>query len=237
MEDMSQETTDHLSDEDVDDDDLYSDFLSYQDIDKDVDELYRAFLDTTLIRRALESNHEATYKEKVATLRRQYLDPNPRPRLDVDGPATSDKADDDKFIRARRFLYWFDVRADYWWRARPSKHLLDALLKPSELALLHEQAHALQLRIDAAKAQHGFRNRETSIDVLEKLVKELGDRSPKRESEPRAAVPRPESTAHAANRDLLQQVMDASKEPRPNSHGSGSPPAPSKGSEPPKGKR
>jgi hypothetical protein len=139
----------------------HTDFLSYEDIDRDVDQIYRAFCDTTLIEYVKNNaRNSQAYWAKVVAFRRQNLSPFDRP--DFARKASSDqtlesteqsstRVSQAEFEHARTFLYWFDVRAEYWAQNGADQNLADILVPADQLRFLYEQAKSVQQRISGAQ--------------------------------------------------------------------------------------
>lgn len=142
--------------------DPHIDLLPYADIEAEVDRLYRAYLDASLIERAKQ------YKDDPRGYWKQVLDLL-KSEFGIDEKAahkdpTEKEALLDLFTKTSgaqplsRYLYWFDVRADYWsppfgnsaWSAA-----VEALPSKQQLKSLFDQAAALKLRIDEQERQ-GF---------------------------------------------------------------------------------
>ena len=115
-----------------------TDLLSYAHIKNEVDGLFRAYLDTSLMELAKENPEPAGYWPKVITLRNSALD----------FPAKGEK--DKVSTGFFPYRYWFDMRADYWSRRSGDEveKLVGGLLPSAYLKTLYEQATALKGRID-----------------------------------------------------------------------------------------
>jgi hypothetical protein len=160
-------------------DKLLSDILSYSDVDDEVERVYRAFLDSTLIEYALQHSKPSDQggaedgqcrccarKKKVEVLpeaywgavlrfRRENLNPiPPRQRWAASDVELSEdarkSASEDRYQRNRAFLFWFDVRA-YYWSKRETSNILGTFEASVQLQLVYEQALALKRRVDAAR--------------------------------------------------------------------------------------
>jgi hypothetical protein len=132
----------------------HTDLLSYDDIDTEVDRIFRAFCDTTLIEYATSyGKNSQSYWKNVLVFRRKSLSPFDRPDLLLKAAAQAAEppaANDADFAQTRVFLYWFDVRADYWSQHAADQALLDALVPSEELGALYKKAKTVQARIHNA---------------------------------------------------------------------------------------
>ena len=138
----------------------YTDLLSYRDINREVDQLYRAFLDTTLIELARDAGGSAEYWHGVAEFRRENVDPLDRPTLAKASSAGAHSAASerrsqpasDELSHSHGFVYWFDVRAKYWAEAGADSDTLRLLASAEVVELVYEEARVLQKKIAAAEA-------------------------------------------------------------------------------------
>lgn len=154
---------------------MYSntDMLSFDELDNDVDRLFRAYCDTSLIEfgegsMAKGASKFATtgYWAKVVVFRRLNLCPYDRPdMLQLASPNehaspsehASPKLKDtprisvENFKHASRFLYWFDTRAAYWATAAVDPSRLEAYPPAKKLLSLYKQMLVVQERIDNAR--------------------------------------------------------------------------------------
>jgi len=172
----------------------HTDLLSYDDIDNDVERIFRAYCDTSLIEFA-ESTRRVTrdgkkgepepgaYWRKVVVFRRANLSSHDRPDLlrravglDDDTKRIDDA--DSKFSVG--FLYWFDVRAEYWAYGAADPELVGAIAPSKRLRSLYQQAQIVQQRIreaqeismarDSAGWKNGARSSFLAGAVAESLV-------------------------------------------------------------------
>jgi hypothetical protein len=133
----------------------HTDLLSYDDIDKDVDGIFRAFCDTTLIEYAKDgAQNTPAFWANVVNFRRKNLCPYDRPdflerasKAEPPPPEDGERLTNEDFERTRGFLYWFDVRAEYWSRNGANQKLVDTLVPAPELQELYHHAVAVQQRI------------------------------------------------------------------------------------------
>lgn len=137
----------------------YSELLAYEGLDDALDQVYRAYIDVRLATLAGNAADRSRYWAQVAEFRRAELDPgtlDTYPEKDRD--VASGSYDEGTIKAARvskaeraRFLYWFDVRARFWWE-EADRSLLD-WVQASELEALYLQAAALEARFMSADAQ------------------------------------------------------------------------------------
>jgi hypothetical protein len=141
--------------------DTQADLLSYAHLHSDVDELFRAYLDTALMELAQNHIGDAKgYWTGVVTLRHEKLSyPNP-----PDPPASKKAANEEPSIaelinampsgdeptEAFQYLYWFEVRSDYWSRVTSADlSTLSGVLSASQrLEMFYAEARALEKRIE-----------------------------------------------------------------------------------------
>jgi hypothetical protein len=122
--------------------DAQTDLLSYSYIESEVDGLFRAYLDTSLMR--IAQRHESSedrerYWRDVRALRKETINSK-------DDPASF-----------YQYQYWFDVRSDYWsWHPKKGlKELVDGLVPAEYLKLLCDEARALEARLAHIEARRG----------------------------------------------------------------------------------
>jgi len=134
------------------------DLLAFSSIDEsEVDTLFKIYLDTKLVGFTQQARVRP-YKSAVAQFRTGVLDPytadhelTPHERTLVEPTA---KANDKQFSVARAFLYWFDLRADYWANNPPTEELLRIIVPQLDLVALQRQAEILRERLGAAAGYH-----------------------------------------------------------------------------------
>jgi hypothetical protein len=161
--------------------DLQTDLLSYSHIEADVDRLFKAYLDARLIEFARESKGvpRAYWKAVVEFSRKEFdwsdsaKDSEEDQSIDKMVQAMSDKAvpqgkagnsdADDEGGELWSYLYWFDVRADYWAPSADGKWA-DAVaeLPPADqLGMVLKEADALSRRIlEASNSAKAVANRD-----------------------------------------------------------------------------
>lgn len=143
----------------------HTDLLSYDDIDRDVDRLFRVFCDTALIEFASNKKDTRDYWANVRAFRRVHL--TPFERLDLIERATGTKkpledfeaveeseneaSGDETSAHARDFIYWFDVRAEHWSTHGADQELLNTLVPSQQLSALYNEAKKVQKRIHDAQ--------------------------------------------------------------------------------------
>jgi|SRR6478735_2429797 len=153
----------------------HTDLLSYEDIDRDVDRIFRVFIDTSLIEFATS---RATYWSNVLNLRRKYVTQFDRPdllqkagvlkRSGTESPSNFEDISNESLEEQPMdawpaedhpgtvgFVFWFDVRAAYWDSAGANKELLATLVPPDELGAFYEEAKAVRDRIHQAQDPNG----------------------------------------------------------------------------------
>jgi hypothetical protein len=173
-------------------------FLSHEDIDRDVERVYRAFCDATLLEFAKESSTTAEYWAKVVTFRRanfgsldrsEFVE-RARGKVDVVPPEEQQKlwADEGHKHSGRlEFLYWFDLRAEFWSTLDKRKLDKELVVTAEQLGMLHGEIQAARLRLQEAKALEthdcNWRCRDRNDEILKSLP-----RSPRGDE---AASPRP----------------------------------------------
>jgi hypothetical protein len=107
--------------------------LAHEGIDRDVDRIVRAFLDTTLAALTKEAPNPRAYADKVAAFRREHLEQ----------------------AHTLAFRYWFDVRAEHWSHQPSSAGLVEKLAAADPRDWLVHEARAMSKRIDRAVALEG----------------------------------------------------------------------------------
>jgi hypothetical protein len=134
----------------------YRELLSFTSIDYAIDKLFKVYLDVKLIAFALESPGDPKYWADVREFRRISLDPYTGLTPEDDKPTPN--ADElTKFEFMRAYLYWFDIRSDYWFHNRPDKALLSVVNPKSDLPNLKAEAAILESRLEQAnKYQEEF---------------------------------------------------------------------------------
>lgn len=170
----------------------HTDLLSYDDIDRDVDGIFRAFCDTTLIEYAKDDvKTPGTYWAKVVKFRRENLSPYDRPDFlkKAGSPAAGKKLSDVDFEHARGFLYWFDVRADYWSRKGANQKLVDTLVPAEKLGELYRHAETVKERIDSAGKLPGASDDWTTLPRTTSIIEKVTEGAAQRKagSEPPAS--------------------------------------------------
>jgi hypothetical protein len=133
-------------------DSAYQDLLSYQDIDLAIDRLLRALLDTLLVKSKLAATPKDPYANRALELRETWL----MSKLTEDEP---------KDLTPAGYLYWFDIRTQYWGAdPSPNPELATLLADPGTLETLLEQALALKQRLQlAATLSRGTESAEPSM--------------------------------------------------------------------------
>ena len=137
--------------------DSYYELLAFRDLPTRVEELFRAFLDVMLIEFASKDIDD--YPKKVAAFRRGYLSACDFGKLDeaLASPAGSAAAVHPTLTseqkknaeRAAQFLYWYDVRAQYWQHEHEkAAKLQPELVSGKKLEMLYEDAERLRKRIE-----------------------------------------------------------------------------------------
>lgn len=137
--------------------DSQSNLISYSQIHSDVDQLFRAYLDTALMELAnVKFGDSKGYWTGVIALRKDklnYIEWAPGVAATARAPSVQDLIDTMPPAGASdqgfRYLFWFEVRADYWSRAtKPELEALVAALPPSErLGILFSEARVLEGRL------------------------------------------------------------------------------------------
>lgn len=110
--------------------DTQTDLLSYSHIESEVDGLFRAYLDTSLMAYAQDCEDQRSrtaYWRAVDEFKKGTL----------------------SSVNGEGYQYWFDVRADYWSQhpAKGLKELVDGLVPKNYLGLLVAEARALAERL------------------------------------------------------------------------------------------
>jgi hypothetical protein len=108
----------------------YEDLVAYDHIDQEVERLYRAFLDTSLLEQSEKEG--ADYWTEVMKIRQ-----------DNQGV----------FKRFPGILYWFDLRADYWSKSGREAEVIKVVPASDLLRRVCLEAEALEQRIARAKGQ------------------------------------------------------------------------------------
>jgi hypothetical protein len=129
------------------------DLLAYDGISQDADRLFAAFLDMALLEFARD--HRDSYWRKVAEFRAAELDPIDARKVDgLDAADLADlieKADAAPYKNGRAFLYWFDLRAQYW-HSRTGAISKD-LKTSAEIKTLYDANRELQEQLKKAAAE------------------------------------------------------------------------------------
>jgi len=150
--------------------DLQTDLLAYDDIELEVDRLFKGFLDASLMSFAasfplnITSYWKAVVEFRCRTLAlveetaHAFFGPDEEKtcsslidKLKKLEKTTTGPSGETENFDVIQFLYWFDVRADYW-STGGDPALLNALVPADQLASIYEQAKALKNRIDAIEA-------------------------------------------------------------------------------------
>jgi hypothetical protein len=145
------------------------DLLSYDNIDSELDRVFRLFCDASLIEFSLgsdksEGDHGQYYWRQVREFRREHLtkferldliekatgqvppdvlsDSGGSSGLDADSVA-ADSTEDQRLD----VLYYFDVRADYFFHHRPDRAVLENLVPAKPLGDLYTEIKKVQQRI------------------------------------------------------------------------------------------
>jgi hypothetical protein len=162
-------------------DKLLSDILSYSDVDDEVERVYRAFLDSTLIEYALQYSRtseqggaeggqcrccprkkqvevvEKPYWEAVLRFRQENLNPiPPRQRSGAPSAAWNENADarkraNEDRYRRDRAFLFWFDVRAYYWSKRETSNILGTFEASVQLQLVYDQALALKKRVDAAR--------------------------------------------------------------------------------------
>lgn len=157
----------------------HMEFLSHEDIDRDVERIYRAYCDAMLLQFAKTSPSTADYWEKVVLFRRDKFGPLDRSEfVDRTGgrvqpvPAAEQRqhwtAEGRNFAGRLEFLYWFDVRADFWSTVDNRTLHIEIVVTPEQLELLHVQVEAVQRRLREANTAN-WHCRHRNREILETL--------------------------------------------------------------------
>ena len=142
---------------------LAEETLSFGDLAQAVERVYRAFIDTKLmeiLRTSFKKNHgdynHDDYKNGVKELREECC-----------GGKGGVKQEHE-----RRFLYWCDMRAAFWWNNRTDvQTVLDQVVPSTRIEQLYAELVALEDRIQHAQAAHGRRGGDGhGKDTLEALL-------------------------------------------------------------------
>lgn len=113
----------------------YVELLAYDGIEHAVDQAFRAYLDSCLVKLAIENRKLDDYRKKVEDL------------------ADSMQLRDPSVPECGAFIYWFEIRADYWWHASDAdRAYLQTLIAPQNIQWLHAEARALRDRLNARTA-------------------------------------------------------------------------------------
>jgi hypothetical protein len=135
--------------------DVQTDLLSYAYIEAEVDGLFRAYLETTLMEYARNSKKDKkAYWEAVIGLRKESLGFNDEATSGAENGslkaavAAIGRTENDS-TEVLPYRYWFDVCADYWSPGPgDGPPFVDELVTSGRLKMLYEQARALKERID-----------------------------------------------------------------------------------------
>jgi hypothetical protein len=166
----------------------YYEVLAFRDIESRVEELFRAFLDVKLIEFASEG--VTGYRDKVAKFRRDHLSPYNRATIDSSSAEGIELSPDKaaEVESAAQFLYWFDLRAQFWeLNYRKAEELDEKLESGDRLAMLYADAKRLR-------------------DRLEKR----GEPTPMAPAPPEYAIPKPERDP-VRDKDRLLSYLDKIK--------------------------
>lgn len=158
-------------------------FLSHEDIDRDVERVYRAYCDARLLEFAKKSPNTAEYWKNVVTFRRANFGPLDRSEFVERAPKEMAvpleeqqqrwAAEGPKYAGRLEFLYWFDVRADFWSTIDKRKLDKEFVVTPEQLEMLHGEILAAQRRLHEAKALEGrdcnWRCRDRNDEILASL--------------------------------------------------------------------
>jgi hypothetical protein len=150
---------------------LQIDLLSYAYIRTEVERLFKAYLDARLIELAKAHNRVVGTEEAnplrywegvLSILAKTFGWQRPTPKaagkaadtedsIDVLLEQLNSKAGGKNDPDTSPYLYWFDVRADYWSQVGDSNwtSLVDTLPSAKQLALVFKQAQALKQRIES----------------------------------------------------------------------------------------
>jgi hypothetical protein len=152
----------------------YGEFLSLARIDSFIDGLNKAYLDSELIRLKRESQKhgsENLYRQAVRNFRRENLDaftlPEEPGKLDAKNPQLlsaeersrinshleKNEPERTRFIQAADYLYWFDIRAEFWAERTVDEQISSALESPESLTKLKAAAEQMRAQRDRALAQ------------------------------------------------------------------------------------
>ncbi|HKP63622.1 MAG TPA: hypothetical protein VJV78_43100 [Polyangiales bacterium] len=130
----------------------YPELLAYEGIEESVAELYRAFIDTQL---AVLAGNPASYWNEVKKFRFEQFglerESSSQEPTEMDQDVVSIDSEDSELEHRYAYLYWFDIRADFWIRTDSERELLLGLISLESLDWIYEQARAAQARLDRAK--------------------------------------------------------------------------------------
>jgi hypothetical protein len=156
--------------------DTHADLLSYSQIHSDVDQLFRAYLDTALMETAQRMLGDSKgYWTGVIKLRMKklgYRDPEPGKKTDELSihDLIKELSPASELSETSQYLFWFEVRADYWSHA--TKEELDAVVgalpASKRLELLYEEARLLEGRVKNLPVQ--TETREIGADGVKGLT-------------------------------------------------------------------
>jgi hypothetical protein len=145
---------------------LDSNLLSYEDIEDEANDLYRAYIDTRLIEYAKahrpHKGDQKAYWNAVVALRAEVVpsydrvasigltDAEKRMSRKAQVLSSIDKSPSDSGKGKAAFLFWLDVRADHWARQEVDEKLTNALIySASDLKGLYEKVTRLKADLDA----------------------------------------------------------------------------------------
>jgi hypothetical protein len=154
----------------------HMEFLSHEDIDRDVERIYRAYCDAMLLQYAKSPSSD--YWAQVVEFRRANFGPLDRTEFVERAPKEVARtieeqqelwaANKDKYVGRLEFLYWFDVRADFWSTVDKRTLHKEVVVPAEQLKLLHVQIEAVQRRLYEANADN-WHCRHRNDEILESL--------------------------------------------------------------------
>lgn len=158
----------------------HTDLLTHDEIHRDVDRVFRAFIDTSLLQFAKESEGNlASYWSKVVEFRRSNFGPLDREEfvelagLEPTSPEEQRKrwALEQRNFKARLpFLCWLDVRAHYWSNGSSDKRLIEIIVPAEKLEVLYVQIDAVHKRLQEATTFDVTWDCRDDAEILEHLL-------------------------------------------------------------------
>jgi hypothetical protein len=155
-------------------------FLSHEDIDRDVERVYRAYCDATLLEFA-KSPDPAEYWAQVVTFRRKNFGPldrsefveRARAKVEAVPPENQRQRwaeEGHNFTGRLEFLYWFDVRADFWSTLDKRKLDKEVVVTAEQLEMLYGEILAAKRRLQEAEGGDGnWSCRNRNHEILQSL--------------------------------------------------------------------